>query len=113
MPTTRPENRTHNRLYSVVVLNWLRKKLTADRMGPIEQFPQINSTRTHTPLMKTSAKARSNNESMLSALSAKDLAQLNQNASEQLREMQKDPEEWESFMREIDLFSNGYFSRGE
>ena len=50
---------------------------------------------------------------MLSALSAKDLAQLNQNASEQLREMQKDPEEWESFMREIDLFSNGYFSRGE
>jgi hypothetical protein len=87
--------------------------MTINRPKPIEQLPQSDSTRTHAPLMKTSARARSNNESMLSALSAKDLAQLNQNASEQLREMQKDPEEWESFMREIDLFSNGYFSRGE
>ena len=50
---------------------------------------------------------------MLHILSAKDLAQLNQNAAEQLAEMQKDPDEWESFIREIDLFSNGYFQRGD
>jgi hypothetical protein len=82
-------------------------------MKPIAQFPQSDSTRTHAALMNTSARARSRNESMLSALSPRDLAQLNQDASEQLIAMQKDPEEWESFMREIDLFSNGYFSHGE
>ena len=80
--------------------------MTFKRAKPIDQLPQSDSTRKHTPLMKTSARARSRNESILSALSPKDLAQLNQDASEQLIAMQKDPEEWESFMREIDLFSN-------
>jgi hypothetical protein len=99
------------------VLNWLKKKLAENHAEPAQeisdQIPLLSLGRTHAPLMKTSARAHSHTESMLHILSAKDLAQLNQNAAEQLAEMQKDPDEWESFIREIDLFSNGYFQRGD
>lgn len=81
---------------------------------PFELIPRSESTRTHESQMNTSTEIdRSEYTKPLRPTSPQERQRGREIAAQQLIEMQKDPEEWASFIKECDLFANGYFSSGE
>lgn len=89
-----------------------RKKVSARES--LEVIPDSKSVRTHLEAMKVSAEIdRSPYTQPFIPPSPEECQRGREIAAQQLIEMQKDPEEWASFLHECELFATGYFSRDE
>lgn len=93
----------------------VKKRATA-RSGNAKIPPKTTTIRvdagTHAALMKMSVETdRSIIDLIRDAVGAMSRQRGREIAARQLMDMRKDPKEWESFERETDLFSYGFFSR--
>lgn len=115
LPLAKKSNGHGELHFAEMIRHRLKFLLRSVRRRHDSQFvPPTESGRTHESQMNTTQDLfRSLTELPDQYLTPNDREQLSQNASEQLKEMQKDPEEWASFLQEIDLFANGYFLRDE
>lgn len=99
-------------------MKWFRERLASRQLASAQKssevIPHSEGVRTHLLAMDTSTEIdRSIYTQPFIPPSPEECQRGREIAAQQLIEMQKDPEEWASFLREIDLFTDGYFSRGE
>ena len=99
-------------------MNWFRERLTSRQMASAQKssevMPHSEGVRTHLLAMDTSAEIdRSPYTQPFIPPSPEECQRGREIAAQQLIEMQKDPEEWASFLHECELFATGYFSLDE
>ena len=99
-------------------MKWIRKRLTSAQKVSTHESSEIvpgpRSIRTHLEAMKVSAEIdRSPYTQPFIPPSPEECQRGREIAAQQLIEMQKDPEEWASFLHECELFATGYFSLDE
>jgi hypothetical protein len=94
-------------MYSDGEMKWVRKKKA-------RRIPPSVARDTHKSAMNTSLEIdRSPYTQPFIPPSPEECQRGREIAAQQLIEMQKDPEEWASFLHECELFATGYFTLDE